>query len=71
MMPTFNHTSHIKKQIVKHVITSLTTNIMPRIKPQNGPTFFYVAQGPHTILRKTQATLIHLSTLTKGNYFPI
>jgi hypothetical protein len=44
---------------------------MPGIKPQNGPTFFYVAQGLHTILDETQATFIHLSTLAKGNYFLI
>jgi len=50
---------------------SLTTNIMLGIEPQNGPTFFYVAQGPHTILGEAQPTFIHLSTLTKGNYLPI
>jgi len=58
-MLVLNHRLHTKKQIVKLVVTSHATNIMPKaksrsIKPQNGPiSHEHIVQGPHIALVHT------------------
>jgi hypothetical protein len=56
MKPIFDHTPHIKKQIVEHVVASRATNIVLGanyrfVKPQNDPTFHeHVIQGLHVAM---------------------
>jgi hypothetical protein len=72
-----HHTPHIKKQIVKLVVTSHTTNIVLRaicksIKPQNGPTIHeHAIQGLHAALSVVLHVLTHFSTHIIRNYLPI
>jgi hypothetical protein len=77
MMLVLNHTPHIKKQIVKLVVASHTTNIVLGaicmcIKPQNGPIpQEHAIQGLHVILGMVLHVLTHLSTNIIWNYLPI
>jgi hypothetical protein len=66
-----------ERQIVEPKIGSFTINIVfetnyKSIKPQIGPTSHeHATQGLYVSLEKITPTLIHLSTLPKGNYFLI
>jgi hypothetical protein len=76
-MHVFNHTPHIKKQIVKLVVAYHTTNILLRtiyrsIKPQNGPTFHEdVIWGLNVALGMVLDVFTHFSTHVIRNYLPI
>jgi len=77
MILKLNHTPHIVKHIIEHVVASSIMNIVSKtnyrfIEPQNGPTINeHATQGLHVIIGKTQPTFVHLATHVKGNFFPI
>ncbi len=66
MMPIFNHTTYILKQIVEPTIVSHATNIMPRINNrfvghQNGPIFHeHAIECLHIILGMVLHVLAHM-----------
>jgi hypothetical protein len=69
-------TTNIKKQIVEPKIGTFTADIVFEtnyrfIKLQIGLTLHERAKGLYVSLEKITPTLIHLSTLAKGNYFLI
>jgi len=77
MKPIFDHTPHVKKQIVELVIAFHATNIVlganyRSIKPQNGPIFHeHVIQGLHTALGMVLPIFAHLSTpIIKNSFTP-
>jgi hypothetical protein len=77
MIPKLNHTPHIMKHIIKHVVASSIMNIVPKtnymfIEPQNGPTINeHATQGLHVIMGKAKPTFVHLATPVGRNFFPI
>jgi hypothetical protein len=66
MIPKLNHTPHIVKHIIEHVVTSSIMNIVFKtdyrfIEPQKGPTINeHATQGLHVIMGKIQPTFFHL-----------
>jgi len=77
MFPIFNHTPHIEKKTVEHIVTSQTTTIMLGadcrfVGPQNDPTSHeYVVQNPHATMGVVLLVFTHLSTHVLRNYLPI
>jgi len=77
MIPIFDHTPHIEKQIAEPVVASPTTTIMlgvdcRSVGPQNDPTSHeHVVQNPHATLGIVLPVFTHLSTHVLRNYLPI